>query len=129
MATRIPRMAAKNPSERTPHTMHRTVLANGLDRVLAACRCKTAPRPNQWTDTNLIKTNQLDHAGRKESLDHSIRTDTETSSLVDESAKIQPTQFYSDLGVGTNRNPRPTNSRSPTRVFDRLLKIGTQVCE
>lgn len=82
MATRIPRVAAKNPSERTPHTTHRSVLANDLDRVLAACRCKTASRPNQWTDTNLIKPNQLDHAGRKESLDHSIRTDNETSSLV-----------------------------------------------
>lgn len=55
-----PRMAAANPLETAPPASPRAVFVYGVDRVLAACRMKSALPAEQSADGDAVEQDKMD---------------------------------------------------------------------
>jgi hypothetical protein len=63
---RVPWVATKYPANAFPGSNEHSVLAQGLDEVLAACRMKTAVGADHGADQPLITSNQDDEYPAKD---------------------------------------------------------------
>ena len=70
MAAWVPRVASQYSAKRPPTATKRSVFLDDFDRILAASRSESAIGAKQWTDPDLIKSNQLDEERCEKTAEH-----------------------------------------------------------